>query len=280
LDMPQPINKMVPNPHVYLDPNVLKDKPDYAILVCQIFAVWASIEQELNFLFFVVLGADAAPAIAIYSELRTQALQSVALEAAARAALPADDYLIFKAAISVADAVQTPRNHLAHWAWGGCRQRPDVLALCDPKMIKERDFRVAKHLKSNPDIEKIDTLEVAVLHLFDDSGILGYTRKDLERSLRDLQAAAVILSALRYYLDPIPIEVMLKDHPHLRTETDTRDELLQTLNGHRLFREALARTHASQQSKAPAPDGQHPPPPDGSSKSGRRIGRASPIGAV
>jgi hypothetical protein len=264
LDMPQPINRIVPNPHVYLDPNALKDKPDFAILVCQIFAVWATIEQELNFLFFVVLGADAAPAIAIYSELRTQALQGVALEAAAKAALSDHDYEIFKAAVSVANGVQTARNHLAHWAWAGCHERTDILALCDPKMIKERDFRVSKHLKSFDDLDKVDHTEYAILHLFDDSAILGYTKQDLERALRDIKEGARILSYLRYYLDPSPFAVIAKAYPNMAPEGDIRASLLQTLKGHRLFREALDRTRASQKSKRPTLDEPPAPKPDGS----------------
>lgn len=245
-DMPHPINRMVPNPHVYLDPNVLSGKPDFAILVCQIFAIWATIEQELNFLFFVVLGADAAPAIAIYSELRTQQLQNVALQAAAKAALSQSDYEIFKAAISVASRVSTPRNHLAHWAWGGCHQLPDVLALCDPQMIKNRDFRVAKHLKENPDIEKIDMQEVGTLHLFDDSEILGYTKSDMERALRDLKDAVTVLSFLRHYLDPKSLEVVARNYPNFSPSGDIRAALLAKLNGHKSFREALAQARASQ----------------------------------
>lgn len=247
--MPQPINRIVRDPHVYLDSNVLGDKPELAQIVCQIFAVWAAIEQELNFLFYVVLGADAAPAIAIYSELRTQNLQSVALEAAAKAALSPEDHEIFKAALSVADKVKTARNHLAHWAWAGCKQRPDLLALCDPKMIKERDFRVALHVKSKGDPENVHPLEYGVLHLFDASKILAYTKEDLERSLRDLDEAASILAFLRHYLDPSALAVVRKTMPNLGIPPgQERAELLKSLNDRRLFREALAHTRASQKS--------------------------------
>src|SRR6202051_4469864 len=143
--MPQPMNRVVPNAQVYLDGSILKDKPAFALLSCEIFSTWAQIEHEQNFLFVRVLGANAAPAIAIYGELRTQALQLAALEAAAKAALSPADYEIFAAATAVVDGAKTPRNHLAHWAWGGCRERSDLLALVNPKALKERDFRVARH---------------------------------------------------------------------------------------------------------------------------------------
>jgi hypothetical protein len=259
--MPQPINRMVPHPEVYLDTNILADKPDLASLVCQIFAVWARIEQELNFLFFIVLGADAAPAIAIYAELKTQQLQNVALEAAAKAALPLEDYECLKAAISVANSTQTPRNHLAHWSWGGCRQLPDVLALANPKMLKERDFRVAKHLSAK-ELDEIDPLEVAVLNFFDDSEILAYSKRDLERSLRDLKETEVIFTFLRHYLNPRSLEVMARRFEPFGIKQDvTRASLLQTLNGQRLFREAMDRIRASRKSTPQSPRGSSPQEP-------------------
>lgn len=247
LDMPQPINKIVPDPYVYLDTNALSDKPELANLVCQIFATWSSIEQELNFLFFVVLGADAAPAIAIYTELRTQHLQLVALEAAAKAALADDDYLIFKAASSVAASVQTPRNHLAHWTWGRCKQRHDLLVLANPQMLKERDFRVATHIAGKP-LDKLDPLEVAALHLFNDDEILAYSKGDLERALRDMEEAQSILQNLRLYLDPRPIQVLSKTPGGtIHDKTEIRCALLQRLDDQRLFREALARMRAGRE---------------------------------
>jgi hypothetical protein len=70
--MPQPINRIVPNPHCYLDNNILADKPDLAILVTRIFATWAGIEQRLNFILVRVLGADAAPALRWFLQGRRQ----------------------------------------------------------------------------------------------------------------------------------------------------------------------------------------------------------------
>ena len=121
--MPQPINKIVPDAHVYLSYDVLQDKPELALLVCKIFAIWGRIEQQLTVLLVRVLRADYEPALAIYSTLTAQHLQNRALDAAAKATLSADDYLIFSAAISVSESAQAPRNHLAHWSWGGCKHK-------------------------------------------------------------------------------------------------------------------------------------------------------------
>jgi hypothetical protein len=51
-----------------------------AILITKIFATWASIEQQLNFLLVRVLGANAAPALAMFETLTAQRLQLKALK--------------------------------------------------------------------------------------------------------------------------------------------------------------------------------------------------------
>jgi hypothetical protein len=113
--MPQPIDKIIPDPHVYLTYELLQDKPDLALLVCKVFAIWARIEQQLTVLLVRVLGADYEPALAIYSTLTAQHLQNRALDAAAKATLPADDCQIFCAAISVADSA---KHRATNWRIG------------------------------------------------------------------------------------------------------------------------------------------------------------------
>jgi hypothetical protein len=261
--MPQPIDKILPKPHVALNDNALKDKPDYAILVCQIFAVWARIEQELSFLLVRVLGATAAPAIAMFSTLTAQHLQLGALEAAAKAALPPDDFDIFAAALSVANQVQAPRNHLAHWTWAECKQRPDLLCLADPEMLSARDFRVAKILHTAPSPTAVNRLELAELNLFNVSQVQAYSKADLERALRDLREAYGVLLALTNYLDPRELQHITSYFPDLDPSQEViRAEALEVLNASRLFREALARIREGQKSKSQLPREPHPREPE------------------
>lgn len=241
--MPQPINKIVPDPHCKLETNALADKPKLAIHVAQIFASWARIEQDLDVLLVNVLGANATPALAMFATLAAQHLQLGALEAAAKAALPADDFDIFKAALSAIDSAQTPRNHLAHWSWGSCVQRPDLLILANPKMLSARDLRVAKLLHSEG--PKCDPVVLAKLSLFDDSEILAYSESDLERALRDIEEAQRIMNYMTNYIDP---SWVIHIGPYIGLNL-ARDEIraatLEKLNGQRLFREALDRIHAA-----------------------------------
>lgn len=257
--MPQPINRIIPDPHCYLDNNALADKPDLAILVTQIFSTWARIEQRLSFLLVRVLGADAAPALAMFETLTAQHLQIGALLAAAEATLSADDFDVFQAAISVADSAQAPRNHLAHWAWGGCKQRPALLTLADPKMLHERDFRVAKRIHTAKSVQDVDPMEVAELNMFDPSGILAYSKADLERALRDLKEAYLVLNLVETYIDP-RLDATIGHYyaDFAVTRDELRDGALEKLNDLRLFGEALARRVASRKSTPQPPHGSNP----------------------
>jgi hypothetical protein len=258
--MPQPINKIVPNPRVVLDTDALEDKPEFATLVVKIFAVWAVIERRLSVLLVHLLGADEIHAHAIFSILQTQQLQTKALEAAAKSCLSTDDLDIFDAALTVISSAQKIRNRLAHWSWGKCLQRPDLLLLADPDGLKERDIRSAAHFQSLKPGAPILGADPNI-HLFDLSKIYGYSKADLEREVRDLLEADVISVLFKDYVDPS----FLVAHGHLFNETSDPDELrallLRQLNEKRLFAEALARIRANRKSTPQATGGSNPPKP-------------------
>ena len=241
--MPQRIDKIVPDPHCKLDVNALIEKPKLAILVTQIFALWASIEQDLDVLLVNVLGANATPALAMFATLTAQHLQLGALEAAAKAALPKDDFDIFKAALLAVDCAQTPRNHLAHWSWGVCLQRPDLLILANPKMLSARDLRVAKLLHAPG--PKAEPKEIGEANLFDDSEILAYSEADLSRAVRDLQEAIDILRLMTNYIDPSWAVYMGPSVGVTLTQDEIRARIIERLSGLRLFCEAMARIRGS-----------------------------------
>jgi hypothetical protein len=262
--MPQPINKILPNPHVILDTDVLEDKPELAILVVKIFAVWANLERRLSVLLVHLLGADEVHAHAIFSILETQGLQTAALEAAAESALSPDDLEIFYAALSVTNSAQKIRNRLAHWSWGRCVERPELLVLADPEGLKKRDTEAAAYFQSlKPDDS---TLWGGLFGppLFDLSKFYGYTKADLEREARDLLEAEKVAFLLQNYLDPS----FSIAHAKLFNEPDTVEEIrplvLRQLNEKRLFREAFAQRRANRRSKNPPPDRWNPPGSGGS----------------
>jgi hypothetical protein len=243
--MPQPLNRVIPNGEFKENASVLSDKPDLAVLVASIFAHWAHIEGALSLLLVRVLGADAEPAIAMFATLTAQHLQMGALEAAAKAALSADDFDVFLATMSVIDSVQTPRNHLAHWIWGHCDQLPDALLLADPRALKERDQKMmaAVHrFDKGATLSRFD--EIIELQKYDPATVLVYRHGDLERAERDLLEAAKVARLLSVYLDRRLWQVAPSD-PIRKHVTAIRDtSVYELLREKRLFCEALDRIRA------------------------------------
>src|SRR5262249_3654740 len=144
LAMPQPLNLVVPNATVSLTPDALTDKPEMAVVVTQIFAMSAHLEQALALILIRLIEGDQEVAMAIYSMLLTEGLRRNALLAAAKAKLTSEDNDVLVATINVTTRVAAPRNQLAHWPWAVCHERPDLLLLVDPKSFKERELKIAK----------------------------------------------------------------------------------------------------------------------------------------
>jgi hypothetical protein len=263
--MSNPFSRIIRDAEIYLNPNVLDNKPEMALLVVKIFAVWASIEHELRFLLVRVLGTDARPAIAIYETLTAPRLQLNALDAAAKTALPPERYEIFSAVISIVEAFQTPRNHLAHWIWGGCRQRPDLLALIDPETLKENDFREAivreRRIDSFPlEIDGWDP------DWIDPQCVLAYSINDLTRALRDIESGLLCLGLFAAYLAAEPRkDIADKFHISEEDQRVEQDQILARLSEERLFHGALSRIRAGQKKSPGAPDGSPPPNQNGGS---------------
>jgi hypothetical protein len=256
--MPHPFSRIIPDAEIYIDPAILDNKPDMAALVVKIFATWASIERELNFLLVRVLGLSPSSkpqaALAMFEVLTAQHLQLKVLDAAARAELSKahqmgsiastfmDSYDVFSAVLKVAGSAQTPRNRLAHWVWGGCRQRQDLLALIDPEKLWGNDYRELDFFTNLP----MDTPPGWSPDWIDPDYALAYSISDLDRSLRDLDEAHSCLRILASYLS--------------YEGTDEQREIFEKLNEQRSFRSALNQILEDQKKFPPKIGG--PPPLD------------------
>jgi len=251
--MPQPLSIVCAHAKVSFHHKHSTNKPELAVLVTSIFARWAWIEHQLSVLLLFILGADAKPAFAMFSILNTQRLQERAIQAAAEAALPADQLEVFLAVMSVTDTVQKDRHKLAHWIWGTCPELPDHLLLANPDALKEGEFQRAKVLAAPPP-GGMDPGEFNKLFETDPSQIFVYSKSDLERIERDLQEAVGMLVMFRMYLNPPYTEELsallkAKGADHL----GTRAQALDVLQSLRLFREALDRARATKSNpEAPA----------------------------
>jgi hypothetical protein len=247
LDIPQPLNRVISNGEFRPNETALNDNPELAKLVASIFALWAGIEHSLSLLLTSVLGADAGPAIAMFATLRGQRLQLGALKAAAKATLSPNDFDVLCAAISMADSVQTPRNHLAHWIWGTCEQLPDALLLAEPKAQedRERELNLAFERAGGPDVR-----EIINLARYNPATVVVYRRDDLERAKGDLADAERITALLTIYLDRQIRGWASDTRLEGQRVAALREVVFQHFYDKRLFREALDRIRAEQNSAA------------------------------
>jgi hypothetical protein len=232
-DMPQPLSRVKPGATVRQRPAILDHlSPKYAQLVAAIFSHWSLVEYRLSVLLVRILGADAEPALAMFATLDAQHLQFRAIDAAAKAALEDNEYDIFKATMSVARSVQTPRNQLAHWVWAHSPELPEALLLAEPKSAKERDREFTRALESGV----TDSEKIAALNTFDPAHVQVYREGDLQRARDNLEEAVQITFLTVVYLDG-QFKGRIKPLPWTG-RTATRDQLFQQLYGLRLFREA------------------------------------------
>jgi hypothetical protein len=129
-------------------------------------------------------------------------------------------------------------------------------------MLHERDFNVAKMVHSTTNPAELNLLEVYNINMFEDSKILGYTKADLERALRDLKEAYLVLYLLAMYIDPDYYVNLAHAYPEFRlTRDESRSGALEKLNELRLFREGLARIRAGRKSNPQPPRGSNPQEP-------------------
>ncbi|MES5481516.1 hypothetical protein QMZ05_02080 [Bradyrhizobium sp. INPA03-11B] len=146
-------------------------------------------------------------------------------------------------AMSLAESSSTPRNHLAHWMWGGCKQRPDLLALADPDLMKELDLRLHVFSEANGMVD-CDGWDPEYL---DPDFVLAYSLGDLNRAHRDLIAANEALNLVGSYLFADGV------NPRRQKDPDGKIHMLARLNESPSFRTAKARTDAALQKHPPDP---------------------------
>jgi len=182
----------------------------------------------------------------MFATLTAERAELFALDAAAKAALSPDDFDVFRAAISMTGRVQTPRNHLAHWIWGTCKELPDALLLAEPKAQKdrERELILALERAGGPDAKEIINLE-----RYNPATVLVYRRGDLERAKRDLEDAERITAVLAVYLDR-QVCRWTRDTFEGQRVAALREVVFQHFYDKRLFRGALDRIRADRQNAA------------------------------
>lgn len=248
--MPQPLSR---NAQFTLTTEALVGRPELADIVTQIIALYAVTEQEIETLFFRLVGPDESVASAVYSMLTSASLQKQALNAVARSRFGADSeqFEIFAALLDVVDRASKIRHRLAHWRWGVSPDAPDALLLADPKDTKS--VRIShNHMRT---IEPLDgslrreRSEKILKHVsFDTSKILVYRVTDLESALANLGQANLALFYFDLYITPQFTEERAADLKsaagpdfHQAIDAGTSAEALRQLSKLSLFQEARHR---------------------------------------
>ena len=118
-----------------MDREALERKPELAKMAMDTIALWSSIEVRLSSVLVELLGAQARPAMAMFSALTSSQAQMAALTAAAQTVLPAEYAQVFESAMVVVRRAAKLRHKFAHWVWGYSDSFPDCLLLVDPSEI-------------------------------------------------------------------------------------------------------------------------------------------------
>lgn len=130
---PKPLKQLTRKPIGYITgPDGLCHRPELARLVMDMIATWSIIEAKLSNVLVKLLGAQARPAMAMFSAMTSSQAQIAALRAAAMTILPSQHRKAFEASITVIRRVAKKRNILTHWIWTYSGKYQDCLLLIDP----------------------------------------------------------------------------------------------------------------------------------------------------
>jgi hypothetical protein len=124
---------------------------------------------------------------------------------------------------------------------GGCRQRPNLLALIDPKALWKNDYRELDFFTNRP----MDVGDGWDPDWIDPNFAVAYSVNDLSRALRDLEEAFQCLKLLASYLS--------------YKGTDEQQEIFEKLNEQRVFHLALSQIREGRKKTHTSPDGSLPP---------------------
>ncbi|MBL8544641.1 MAG: hypothetical protein JNJ63_12610 [Hyphomonadaceae bacterium] len=135
LVMPNPLSKVSNKAKPHFGPNALAERPELAVLALECIARWSHVENAMGRLLAHMLGAESAPAVAMFQSLTSSAARLDALQAAAQRALQPDRLTQLTVGIRYARRIANQRHGFAHHLWGYAADLPDALLLIDPEHL-------------------------------------------------------------------------------------------------------------------------------------------------
>jgi hypothetical protein len=229
---PQPLSSVRSDARLYVGAGSAIHRPLLAQLVAHAVANWADIGYQLGGMLATMLGADAAPSIAMFYALSSSAAQIAALGAAAESILGrgSRDLEVFELVMLQAKKAATHRHRFAHWPWAHCDDLPDALLFIDPEALVAHD--IADVRSQAPHDGR------GLLGPLDRSRVYVYRERDLKEATEDLWEASYCISHLR---------MVLSRHLRSRSETaEWRDHIYQHLLSRPGIAEALTRLRERQ----------------------------------
>ena len=237
--MPQPLSKVVKNPPqegvaISTQPGNAAKQPELAALVAQAISIWSLVDCTLGQILVDILGAKAAPGIAIYEAISSSANQVAALEAAAKIELTADNYKLLEALLRIYRRDAKQRHKFAHWIWAFCELAPEYLVLVEPARL------IDGHTVATQLIHKqiTDLAETKFKIAWSDEWY-AYSRDEVERIVKQFSE---VLNLFRWF------QSLVRQHPAAAV---IRAQALAYLNSHKQVLEAL---HLAQAKKGDGSD--------------------------
>ena len=139
---PQKLSVFPPSIQIILGGKAALARPDLAAIAAEIIAHSADTEAQFGGVLVSLLGAQAAPAAAMFYSLNNSHSQRQAVKAAMREALgeQSEELKILKVLMRGSAVVAVTRNKLAHWGWAYSRDIPKALLFVDPEALISHDM--------------------------------------------------------------------------------------------------------------------------------------------
>jgi hypothetical protein len=142
----QPLSRVKPDAiTIFGNPETMTLRPNLAAKVARCVAQWG---EFLG----ILLHANQAAALAMYSALENRAAQQRIISAAAKASVPSDHFDVISSFLStILRPAMKERDKLAHWLWGYSDDLPDALLLAEPPSSIESLMRA---ITTQPGMER------------------------------------------------------------------------------------------------------------------------------
>ncbi|HEV2562337.1 MAG TPA: hypothetical protein VGT78_09375 [Rhizomicrobium sp.] len=183
---------------------MLTPYPNLCCIIMEAISFGSQVEFNWSAVLVDLLKSDTKTGMAMYEALSGGESRRAALQGAAEAALPRDDFLLFKAVEKVLAPARRVRNTFAHHIWGVSDAVPNALILIDPKCLRQYEVQRASSLGPEVDrslvtVWKERDLNEARAAIYDGLLILGILAdglagKPLERPQINASARQQLLS--------------------------------------------------------------------------------------